>query len=148
MAHELFGTSQGLFESFEQLAFDDIPTQLLPKISCSDLIPDMNLTCLERLRLRPFVQRKTSTLAHSGKISDKHTKFVQKKWDSVENLRCSIIVGFCSDFCLDFNGCLPNLENQISCLIGKLLTELVCPDALTSTISWLDWSIERECVPL
>jgi len=148
MSHDLFGTKPGMFEAFEQMAFDDVSQRFLPKTSCSAYISDEEQDCLEKLRVKPFAQRKVASLAHSGTISKQHSKFKPKMWTPTENLRCTLIVGFCSSFGPDINEVMPNFENQKWCAIGKLLVNLVCPDALTSTISWLDWNVERECVPL
>lgn len=146
MSHDLFGTTPGLLESPEQTVFDDIQDSLLPKISSH--IPDSNLTCLEQLRQRLFAQRKTSTLAHSGTISKKHSKFVRKPCGAVEKLRSTIVIGFCTKFCTDVSLRIPQFDNYFWCLIGKVLNDFTCPDALTSTISWLTWPIEKECVLL
>jgi hypothetical protein len=143
MSHDLFGTTPGLIESTEQNMFDDVQRSFLPKISLSAYIADSDLTCLEQLRLTPFIQRKTSALAHSGTISKKHSRFVRKPWSSIEKLRATIVVGFCSNFCD-----IPHLDNHFWCLIGKTLSEFTCPDALTSTVGWFTWPIEKECILL
>lgn len=144
----MFGTTPVLIETSERVAFVDIPQHLLPELSCSSYIPNPMQSCLEQLRSQPFVQRKTAALAHSGTISNKHSKFIQKSWTSVEKLRCTIVIGFCATFCSDLKDRLEDIENQIDCLIGKTLVDLTCPDALTSTTCWLEWHVERECVPL
>jgi hypothetical protein len=144
MSHDLFGTTPGLFESIEQMAFDEISPDFMPQISCSAYMVGDEQNCLEKLRQRPFVQRKTAALAHSGTISNQHARFKPKVWSSVEKLRCTLVVGACSNFCSDLN----NFDNQKWCSIGKVLVTSICPDALTSTIGWLEWPIEKECVPL
>lgn len=148
MSHNLFGTKPGLLESSEQMAFDEVSSCFLPQIFQSTYIPDSSQDCLQQLRNKPFIQRRTAELAHSGRISNQHSKFKQKTWTSIEKLRCSIIVGFCTDFCTIYKQRLPKIKEAFWCSVGKTLISATCPDSLTSTVSWLDWSIEKECVSL
>lgn len=147
-SHNLFGTKPGQFETSEQMSFENISPSLLPEISHSAYISHCEQNCFEQLRNKPFAHQTIPTLAHSGTISSQHSKFKQKAWTSVEKLRCSLIVGVCSDVCSEYNARFPQMDEHIWYVFGNMLTSLVCPDALTSTISWQEWTTERESVPL
>jgi hypothetical protein len=130
------------------MAFDEISPALLPEVFHSAYIPDTDQDFMQQVRQKPFAQRRTAELAHSGRISNQHSKFKQKPWSSAETLRCSIIVGFCTNFCAPYKQVLPRIEELFWCTVGKVLVATTCPDALTSTISWLEWSVEKECVSM
>ena len=144
----MFGTKPAMLASSEQMSFADIFPSLMPTISRSAYIPDSDQCCLEQLRSKPLIQRKTAILAHSGRISNQHTRFKQKIWTPLEKLRCSIVVGFCSTLSSNYKPKLPKINDMFWCSVGSLLVSTVCPDALTSTVIWSDWSVEKECVPL
>ncbi|KAI6184992.1 hypothetical protein M3Y97_00656500 [Aphelenchoides bicaudatus] len=145
-SHELFGTQHGLFESAEQISFEEVPSSFLPETCNSNCESESEENCFQQVRNKPLVQRRTAAIVHSGRLSKQHAKFKQKTWTSVEKLRCSIIVGFCSSFTANYVQKLPKIGGFIWSKTGKFLVSTVCSNALTSTVNWYDWSVEKESV--
>ncbi|KAI6237253.1 Integrator complex subunit 5 [Aphelenchoides besseyi] len=150
VAHDLFGTPPRMFSSQDIGRYDDVDQFLLPRISRPLHADAKELSCLEMLRSKPFTQRKTATLAHSGVISNQHAKFKQKPMTKDEKFRCQIVAGMCvemSETIQKFEETIPGCKQRLCWAAGAKLVKLLCPDALTSTMNWKEWPDEKDAVP-
>ncbi|KAI6223657.1 hypothetical protein M3Y99_01440100 [Aphelenchoides fujianensis] len=147
-SHDLFGTPPEVFATATGASFEDFPLHLLPPACRPERVQQRRPTILERLRRTEFTQRRTAALAHSGVISSQHAKYKQQPWTEVERLRAEILFGALADFLDDLPAERTNEKPKLVANFCRKLVQVLCPNALSSTICWLEWPVEQTNVAL